>query len=352
MLGGDNNPLTPVGVTTESDRHDNMEFGAIFASSFEATDQARLAEDLGFASVGFYDSPALEPDIWITVANAIQATTRIHVGTEVLVPQLRHPMVQAAAIATVEQLAPGRLFVGVGTGFTARMAIGRRPLTWSSMRAFLATVRSLLAGNQTEIEGSLAQMLHPPGFSPARPIHVPLLVAANGPRGIAVAREMGDGLIYAGDPTNAPTGFSFLKMNTGGIVLGDGETASSPRVMDACRLAFPMQYHLAYEGFGKTRLEDLPYGLDWLAALEHHPPGSRHLIVHDRHTVGINDLDAEFMARHPEAVEAFVDRTVISPAELRNRVLRISVMGATNTTCSTGGDWQAALHAYADAVGL
>ena len=111
-----------------------MRFGVGFVSSFEAVHQAKLAEDLGFSYIGFYDSPALEPDIWITIANVVQATHRIRVGTNVLIPHLRHPMVQASAIATIEHLAPGRLFVGVGTGFTGRMAMGQRSLTWAFVR--------------------------------------------------------------------------------------------------------------------------------------------------------------------------------------------------------------------------
>jgi 5,10-methylenetetrahydromethanopterin reductase len=329
-----------------------MEYGVSFAASFEAVQQAQLAEELGFSSVGFYDSPALEPDLWITIANVVQATKRIQVGTEVLIPHLRHPMVQAAAIATVEHFAPGRLYVGVGTGFTGRMALGQRPLTWSFMRSFLTTVKALLAGEQVEIDGAVAKMLHPPWFAPARPIRVPFLVAANGPKGIDVAAELGDGLLYAGDPTKAPAGFSVLKMHTGGMVLGAGETTSSPRVVRASRIALPMQYHLAYEGYSSTRVEDLPYGSDWLEALERHPRALRHLVVHDCHTVGLNAHDEAFIDRHPDALSEYIARTVITPEQLRDRIAVIAMAGATHTTCPTPGDWQAAMRAYAHAVGL
>ena len=183
----------------------------------------------GFSYVGYYDSPALEPDVWITVANVVQATRRITVGTEVLIPHLRHPMVQASAIATIEQLAPGRLYVGVGTGFTGRMAMGGRPLTWDYMRRFLTQVKALLVGEQVEIDGAVTRMLHPPGFAPTRPISVPFLVAANGPKGVGVAREIGDGLIYGGAVDHVPAGFAILQMGAGGIVLEDDETTSSPR---------------------------------------------------------------------------------------------------------------------------
>ena len=57
-----------------------MDFGLGYAASFDAVRQAQLAEELGYTYVGFYDSPALEPDIWITIANAIQATSRISIG--------------------------------------------------------------------------------------------------------------------------------------------------------------------------------------------------------------------------------------------------------------------------------
>ena len=46
-----------------------MEFGVSYPASFDAVRQAVLAEDLGFDTIGFYDSPALEPDVWITIAS-------------------------------------------------------------------------------------------------------------------------------------------------------------------------------------------------------------------------------------------------------------------------------------------
>jgi 5,10-methylenetetrahydromethanopterin reductase len=112
-------------------------FGLSLPANFDAPRQAQRAEDLGFSFIGFFDSPALEPDVWITIANAVQRTRRIQVGTEVLVPHLRHPMAQAAAIATIDHLAPGRLYVGVGTGFTGRMAMGQRPLRWAFVSRFV-----------------------------------------------------------------------------------------------------------------------------------------------------------------------------------------------------------------------
>jgi 5,10-methylenetetrahydromethanopterin reductase len=319
-----------------------MEFGVSYPASFDAVEQAMLAEELGFDTIGFYDSPALEPDVWITISNAVQATRRIRVGTEVLIPHLRHPMVQAAAIATIERLAPGRLYVGVGTGFTGRMAMGQRPLTWSYMRDALGGIRALLAGEPVEIDGRVARMQHPPGFAPPRPITVPVIVAANGPKGIEVARQVGDGLIYGGDLSKVPTGFDTLWMPAGAIVLDEGGSKSDPEV--------------AYEGFSNpsVQVQQLPYGDDWLGTLEALPADVRHLAVHDQHTVGVNDHDREFIDRHPDALAEFVDKVVMTPEELGENIERLASLGMThaNGPALAGRHWEWATRTFARACGL
>jgi 5,10-methylenetetrahydromethanopterin reductase len=333
-----------------------MEFGVSYPASFEAVAQAVLAEKLGFDTIGFYDSPALEPDVWITIANAAQATRRIRIGTEVLIPHLRHPMAQAAAIATIEQLAPGRLYVGIGTGFTGRMAMGKRPLPWGCMRRFLVEIKALLAGKQVEIDGSIVQMRHPPGFAAARPMEVPILVAANGPKGIGVARELGDGLIYAGSLSKVPNGFDTLWMMAGGIVLHEPERQASPQVQDTARIMFSLQYHLAYEGFSNRpgSLRRLPYGDDWLDGLQTLPAEVRHLTVHDKHTVGINDHDQSFMDRHPDALSEFIDRVVMTPQALCQHIERLASLGVThvNGPALAGKHWEWATREFARACGL
>ena len=62
-------------------------------------------------------------------------------GPSVLIPSYRHPMAQASAIATLDQIAPGRLMVGFGTGFTGRAGMGKKPLSLASMRTHITQVR-------------------------------------------------------------------------------------------------------------------------------------------------------------------------------------------------------------------
>ena len=93
---------------------------------------AKLAETLGYERVWLFDSPALYGDLWMAVGRVAEATA-IGLGAGVAVPSLRHPMVTASAIATVEDLAPGRLITAFGTGFTARKAMGQPAMKWADV---------------------------------------------------------------------------------------------------------------------------------------------------------------------------------------------------------------------------
>lgn len=333
-----------------------MDYGCSFASSFDAVRQAQLAESLGFSYIGFFDSPALEPDVWITIANVVQNTRRITVGTAVLIPHFRHPMAQAAAIATIEGLAPGRLEVGIGTGFTGRRALGQRPLTWAYIRRFVTQVRGLLNGDAVEIDGAMNQMIHPPGYAPERPIRVPFVIAANGPKGVATARDVADGLIFGGSREQVPDGFPLLELRTGGIALEEGESPQSPRVLEAARVGFALQYHLAYDGFYNppVPVESLPHGDDWLSEIARFPEPVRHLAVHDRHTVAVSAHDAAFCDRHPEAVAEWAAKAAVTPSQLNTQICALEAIGATRIGASGAArpNWERGLRAFADAAGL
>ena len=151
----------------------------------------RVAEDLGYRRAWIFDSPALYGDIWVQLALCAEATESIGLGTAVLVPSLRHPMVNAAAIAQIDQLAPGRLAVAIGTGFTGRFVLGQQPMKWADVERYVRQLQALLAGGTVEIDGAECRMIHPVGEVSARPIDVPIVVAANGPKGLATAERLG-----------------------------------------------------------------------------------------------------------------------------------------------------------------
>jgi len=121
----------------------------------DSVELAKLAHDLGYDRMWLYDSAALYEDIWITLARVAEQTP-INIGAAVLVPNLRHVMTTASAIATIERLAPGRLVCGWGTGATARWVLNQQALSWSQTRRYLTQLRALLQGEVVEIDAKAA----------------------------------------------------------------------------------------------------------------------------------------------------------------------------------------------------
>src|SRR5881409_2881699 len=146
-----------------------MDISCAFPTTLDSPDQVALAEQLGYHRAWIYDTPQQSPDVWMTLALAAERTERIGLGPGVLVPSLRHPMVNAAATATLAALAPGRVAVSFGTGFTGRRAMGYRALTWSFMDSYIRAYRGLLRGEVVEWEGARMRMLHPGGHAPTGP---------------------------------------------------------------------------------------------------------------------------------------------------------------------------------------
>src|SRR5438477_12645445 len=110
-----------------------------FASptTLDSPEHIALAEELGYERAWLYDTPQQSPDVWMTLALAAERTARIGLGPGVLVPALRHPMVNAAATATLAALAPGRVVVAFGTGFSGRRAMGYGAIPWAFMDAYI-----------------------------------------------------------------------------------------------------------------------------------------------------------------------------------------------------------------------
>ena len=188
-------------------------------------------------------------------------------GPGVLVPSLRHVAAQAAAIATLEAPAPGRVAVAIGTGFTGRRLLGKPPLAWRAVAEYLRALRALLRGEEPIVDGAPLRLLHPEGFAPPRPIATPILVAANGPRGLEVARAHGDGVLALGRPA---AGFAWCALARSGTLLEPGETLTSPRVFDALAPAIALVYHATYESAGAA-VDQLPGGRAWREAIERVP---------------------------------------------------------------------------------
>ncbi|TMA36330.1 MAG: LLM class flavin-dependent oxidoreductase [Deltaproteobacteria bacterium] len=309
-----------------------------------AAEFARLAEQLGYARVWLYDSPLLYPDVWMTLAQIAGATTRIRLGPGVLVPSLRHVAAQAAAIATLELAAPGRVAVAIGTGFTGRRLLGQPPLAWKSVAEYVRALRALLLGDEPVVDGAPLRLLHGDGFAPARPIRTPILVAANGPRGLEVARALGDGVLALADP---PAGFAWCALARSGTVLEPGETLTSARVFDALAPAIALAYHATYESAGAA-VDQLPNGRAWREAIERAPAERRHLVIHEGHCVAVPPRERALLA---PSVGAMTFTGTLE--ELRARWSELAAAGATELAYAPAGpDIPRELRAMARVAGL
>ena len=185
-----------------------------FAPS-ELVDQAVEAEAAGFDSLNVSDhfQPWWEPghsgQAWVTLGAIGQATDRIGVGTGVTAPVHRyHPAVVAQFGATLQELFPGRGYLGLGSGESLNESPAGMewPDTGEQVRRMeeaLEIIDRLLDGERLDYEGSFfrtkAAYLHTRGAE--RP---PVYVSAFGPDAAGVAARFGDGLWTLADPESAP----------------------------------------------------------------------------------------------------------------------------------------------------
>jgi len=262
-----------------------------FPTAIGSPDDIAIAERLGYHRAWLYDTPQQSTDVWMALALAAERTSHIGLGPGVLVPSLRHPMANAAATATLAAIAPGRVAVAFGTGFSGRRAMGYGAVRWSFVREYIRAYRGLLRGETVEWEGAQMRMLHPRGHAPERPIEVPILVAALGPKGNAVARELGDGLYVTLQMPNFVDEHDSVAFLEWGTVLDDGEADDSPHAREAAGPGWALSLHGAYEFGGADAVRALPGGEEWLGVIEKVPAEQRHLAVHDGHCVHLNEAD-------------------------------------------------------------
>jgi len=84
----------------------------------------KLAESLGYDTAWITDTHLICRELWVTLTACALATSRIRLGPGITVPHTRHISVTASAAVTLEELAPGRVVVGVGTGGSAAQTMG------------------------------------------------------------------------------------------------------------------------------------------------------------------------------------------------------------------------------------
>ena len=329
-----------------------MDISCAFATSSDTPALVVLAESLGYRRAWLYDSPALYPDVWMILTRCAERTSRIGLGPGVLVPSLRHPMVNAAAIAELVDQAPDRVAVAIGSGFTGRFSLGKRPMPWRQVAEYVRCLKALLAGETAEWDGARIRMMHPSGYGAKRPITVPILIGADGPKGLAVAAELGDGVFSAAVPQpDAVNAADWRALLSFGSVLDDGEELTSPRVVDAVAPGAVVMYHAMYERGGAAVVDAVPGGRGWREAIEAHPENERHLAIHEGHLVKANPRDEPYIADLIPMASA--GGLTGSAEQVAARVRDLAAAGVTEVAYQpAGSDIERELRAFASATGI
>ena len=141
----------------------------------------------------------IRSDVWAVMALVAQQTQRLRIGTGVAVPGLRLAPVAANGIATINRLAPGRCFIGLGTGNTAMRMLGHPPAKVAEFKEYIRVVGAFLRGK--EVDFTLDGVTHPITFAKTDfgyidlEDRIPIHVGGVGPRAQAFAGKLGDGLI-------------------------------------------------------------------------------------------------------------------------------------------------------------
>jgi alkanesulfonate monooxygenase SsuD/methylene tetrahydromethanopterin reductase-like flavin-dependent oxidoreductase (luciferase family) len=152
----------------------------------------RAAERGGVDYVGVADSPMIVRDPMVAASFGAASTERIGLMTAVTNPVSRDPSVMANALFTLDELAPGRIACGIGTGDSAMWAVGLKPARVAKMREYVLAVKAVLRGEEAEFEG---RRFRPNWKKWSPPVDVPILLAAAGPNVLRTAAQVADGAI-------------------------------------------------------------------------------------------------------------------------------------------------------------
>ncbi len=230
-----------------------MEYGIALATHAESWKHVKRAEELGYANASFFDTQLLNADLFVAMAAAAMVTSRIKLGTGVLIPSNRIAPVAASALGSLNKLAPGRIEFGISTGFTGRRTMGLKRVKLADMKEYIRLVRGLLNGEtlEWEFEGKRRKIrfLNPEIGAINITDKIPVYISATGPASRALVAELGTGWICPlGRAPLVVEAMADMKKKwqaagrdlkdlhvhgeIGGCVLKPGEAYDSPRAKD------------------------------------------------------------------------------------------------------------------------
>ena len=337
-----------------------MKFGFCLMANVDEVGFFSHAERLGYDSVWVADSQMLYSDCYAVLALAARETRRIRIGPGTAICGTRIAPVQAAAIATVNRLAPGRVFLGMGTGNTAMRTMGQRPMRIAEYGDYLRVLAALLRGETVDYTFNgitrpiTLLMAGKPGMDLDPPI--PLYVSGFGPRAMALAGEHGDGLIFAIPPRGVPVSQAMGHARQGAAragramdgfrncalssvaVLQPGEAADSDRIKAAIGPNVMASVYYFYDEVMEKKIDPPPF-LEriwdpYCALVARTPPEFRHFRTHELHYTGLHEGEAALID-----AQLIRDTCLVgTPDELVERIQDLDAEGLQELIFAVGTD--------------
>ncbi|MSQ60151.1 MAG: LLM class flavin-dependent oxidoreductase [Betaproteobacteria bacterium] len=304
-----------------------MQFGVCISNKIDETGIAAYAENLGYSHAWVTDTQMIFSDCWATLALVARQTRTIKIGTGVAIAPTRLAPVTANAIATINQLAPGRTFLGIGTGNTAMRLMGQPPMKIGEFAEYLRVVRGLLDGKRVDYtyQGRTAPielMMREFGFYAIEP-RIPMYVSGFGPRAMELAGEAGDGLVFSiprvptvadalqhvreGAARSARSLKDFHTCALTSVIVQElGEALNSDRIVREYGPGIMASVHYAYDKWMRAGGDPPPFMRSiwerYCALLKDVPLAIRHLRIHDSHYTYMREDEAALVT--PELVRA------------------------------------------------
>jgi 5,10-methylenetetrahydromethanopterin reductase len=173
----------------------NVLVGPEWGAIHEAPNYASQLEDWGYDSLWCTDE-RFERDVYVTLSLSALKTRRVKLGTCVTNPYLRHPLMTATGISTVNDCSNGRAVLGVGAGASAmfeRQGITRPFPPVQAIRETVEVVRAMTSGKVVDYEGKTVKFRGANlDFKSKR---VPVYIASRGPKLFQLAGGVADGII-------------------------------------------------------------------------------------------------------------------------------------------------------------
>ena len=149
-----------------------------------------LAERQGFDYGWTYDSHVLWHESIPLLTLAADCTTRMKLGHFVTNPGTRDPTVLASAYATMHVISEGRMVMGIGRGDSARRVIGQQPVKVAEFEEACRKIKAFMNGRTVDWNGKELKL----EWARTEP-EIPMYVAGYGPKALAVAGRVSDGVI-------------------------------------------------------------------------------------------------------------------------------------------------------------